>query len=327
MTSKYLCLLGKHMDGLVKEKQSLGFSFGLGERTLRQFDKFCLENFPTETTITKEMGLSWVAFRVSEKERSPAKRMAAIRELAKYMIRKGLDAYVIPAEFVKQPLGRYMPHIFTDNELSRMFSAADNMQMRRKDNALKIYVAPVMLRLLYCCGLRPQEVRPIKRCDMDLENGLLKIPESKKHKDRIVVLSDDMLALCRKYNSIVQPMTPENEYFFPYDRHSRMCGERWLRYVFWKCWELAGLGEYAGNHPRPYDFRHTFATKRLYLWLKEGKDLESCLPYLSAYMGHAHLSQTAYYIHLVPEFFPQMAQMDLSRFADLLPEVEDDEYI
>jgi hypothetical protein len=39
-------------------------------------------------------------------------------------------------------------------------------------------------------------------------------------------------------------------------------------------------------------------------------------------MGHAHFEHTAYYIHLVPEYFPQMAQMDFGRFADLLPEVE-----
>lgn len=56
--------------------------------------------------------------------------------------------------------------------------------------------------------------------------------------------------------------------------------------------------------------------------MKEGKDLTACLPYLSAYMGHAQLSDTAYYIHLVPEFFPQMAQMDMGKFECLIPEVE-----
>jgi integrase/recombinase XerD len=56
--------------------------------------------------------------------------------------------------------------------------------------------------------------------------------------------------------------------------------------------------------------------------MKEGRDLNAWLPYLSAYLGHASFSETAYYIHLVPEFFPQMAQMDMERFSDLIPEVE-----
>jgi integrase len=92
--------------------------------------------------------------------------------------------------------------------------------------------------------------------------------------------------------------------------------------MFWLCWNTSGIKDFSGESPRPYDFRHTFATKRLYGWMKEGKDLEAYLPYLSAYMGHAHFSHTAYYIHLVPEFFPQMAQMDLSQYAELIPEVE-----
>jgi hypothetical protein len=46
------------------------------------------------------------------------------------------------------------------------------------------------------------------------------------------------------------------------------------------------------------------------------------LPYLSTYMGHAQLSDTFYYIHLVPEFFETMSGMDFHSFEKLLPEVE-----
>jgi len=322
MSKRYSSLLGEHIAGLIAEKRTLGYSFSYGELALFQFDYFCAQNFPGETTVTKEMGLSWATMRPTENGCSPAKRMAPVRELAKYMIRRGWEAYIIPSDFVKQSSARYAPHIFTDNELRRIFSAADRLHPPKKQDALQAYVTPVLLRLLYCCGLRPQEGRLIKRCDMDLETGALRIPESKKHKDRIVMLSDGMLGLCRRYYNMIQPLTPGNEYFFPSGRHLPVHCSNWLIDAFWDCWELAGLGDHTGSRPRPYDFRHTFATKRLYLWLKEGRDLESCLPYLSAYMGHAHLSQTAYYIHLVPEFFPQMAQMDLSRFAALLPEVE-----
>lgn len=49
------------------------------------------------------------------------------------------------------------------------------------------------------------------------------------------------------------------------------------------------------------------------------------LPYLSAYMGHAQLSDTYYYIHLVPGQFEIMSGIDLSRYEVLLPEVDYDE--
>jgi hypothetical protein len=55
--------------------------------------------------------------------------------------------------------------------------------------------------------------------------------------------------------------------------------------------------------------------------MKEGKDIEAMLPYLSAYMGHERFSDTAYYIHLVPEIYPHMSQMDFASYEKLLPEV------
>jgi integrase len=162
----------------------------------------------------------------------------------------------------------------------------------------------------------------IKRENIDLHKGTILIPESKGHKDRMVVMSDDMTALCRKYDAVMRLIKPDSEYFFPANRKNPAFCHHWVSENLWRCWENAGIGGYSGNKPRPYDFRHTFATEILYRWLKEDRDIDNCLPYLSAYMGHAHFEHTAYYIHLVPEYFPQMAQMDFGRFGDLLPEVE-----
>ena len=77
----------------------------------------------------------------------------------------------------------------------------------------------------------------------------------------------------------------------------------------------------SGNPPRVHDFRHTFAVKRLNLWVQEGKDLNAYLPYLCMYLGHAHLTETDYYLHFVPEFFPLFKQKTLEKCANLIPDV------
>ena len=64
-----------------------------------------------------------------------------------------------------------------------------------------------------------------------------------------------------------------------------------------------------------------FCRQSIYKWMKQGADLRSMLPYLSAYMGHSCISHTAYYIHLVPEFFSEMSGMDMNLYASLIPEV------
>jgi len=57
-------------------------------------------------------------------------------------------------------------------------------------------------------------------------------------------------------------------------------------------------------------------------WFEEGKDLYAMLPYLSTYMGHAEFSDTAYYIHLLPEKLLHTISIDRSHFSGLIPEVD-----
>jgi hypothetical protein len=61
--------------------------------------------------------------------------------------------------------------------------------------------------------------------------------------------------------------------------------------------------------------------KRLNLWVRDGKDLNAYLPYLSMYLGHAHLTETDYYLHFVPEFFPLFKERTRDKCANLIPEV------
>lgn len=322
--SDYSSNLAVYINGLVSQKKALGYSYTYGERVLQLFDTFCREKYPEEVTITRTMGLDWTTRLPGEKKSiSTAKRMAPVRELGKYMLRKGVEAYIIPNEFVKQPSARYMPHIFTDDELSRLFHEMDVIENHIHPNSFEQYVMPVLFRLIYSCGLRPQEGRLVKRCDIDLEGGVLFIPESKRHKDRYVPLSPGMLTLCQKYSKIIAEMAPENEYFFPSGARSHYQPVS-IEANFKRYCVRAGISqEMNGNAPRIYDLRHTFATKRLYQWMKAGRDLDACIPFLSTYMGHAHLSQTAYYIHLVPEIFPTLTEIDWNRFSSILPEVNE----
>ena len=148
--------------------------------------------------------------------------------------------------------------------------------------------------------------------------------ESKGHKSRIVMMADDVTEMCRRYDETVSKIMPGRELFFPNsegDIYGKVGIEKTFRIVKAK----AGI-KISGEHsPRLYDFRHTFATHRLYRWMHEGKDVTAMLPYLSAYMGHAQLSDTYYYIHLVPGLFEKMAGFDYSASDYLLPEVEYDE--
>jgi integrase/recombinase XerD len=53
--------------------------------------------------------------------------------------------------------------------------------------------------------------------------------------------------------------------------------------------------------PRLHDLRHTLAVRTLLGWYRDGGDVQSRLPALSAYLGHRDPSHTYYYLSAAPE--------------------------
>jgi len=68
--------------------------------------------------------------------------------------------------------------------------------------------------------------------------------------------------------------------------------------------------------------RHNYATRILQKWLEDGKELQTYLPYLSAYMGHYDFSETAYYIHLLPDRLVRTSSIHWDELNAVIPEVK-----
>lgn len=315
---EYNSNFSSHIEGLISQKHALGYPYEESERILAGFDRFCLQYFPAEHALTKEIGLSWAVRRKTEGVSTFRNRMIPVRELARYLNRLGQGAYIIPVDMAPKAT-RYVPHIYAPEELRIFFDVLDRIPAK-KNFPIRHLVIPTFFRLIYCCGLRPAEARKLRVENVDLLNGRLTILESKGHKDRVVPLAEDMLELCRRYHAAVCRVMPGRELFFP-NSNDRVYTKEWAEKTFRVQWAKTGIVQSGANPPRIYDLRHSFTTHRLYLWMKNGKDMTACLPYLSAYLGHAQLSDTAYYIHLVPGMFENMAGFDFSSRECLLPEV------
>lgn len=303
----------------IEQKNALGFPYDDSIRLLHRFDRFCLDKFPDETVLTKELCLAWAVRKDTEQNNSFRNRLMPIREFARYLNRIGEPAYVLPPDFARKGQRR-IPHIYSEEEIVAFWRALDQIRPRG-GFPIRHLVIPTIFRLIYCCGLRPAEARKLRVEDVDLISGRLNILESKGHKDRIVMMTDDVKELCRQYREQVSRIMPGRELFFP---NSQGClyTKNWAEKTFRIMWAKTGIPVSVEKPPTIYAFRHTFATHRLYIWLREGKDVSAQLPYLSAYMGHTQLSDTYYYIHLVPELFTAMSRLDFSKYERLLPEVE-----
>ncbi len=322
MTCQFSSVFSGRLIGFIKQKNSVGFSYRSDMNNLRNFDQFCSERFPEATALTKELCMAWAVRRSTEGSNTFYNRLRPVREFAKYLNRLGEIAYILPSDMVKKS-PRPIPHIYSEMEIASVWRVLDHIK-RNKRYPIRHFVLPTLVRLLYCCGLRPCEARKLRVVDVDLEKGRLNIMESKCNRSRIVMMDDDVTELCRHYDESIATIMPQRELFFPNHKGS-IYSQDWITKFYGTVRTEAGIATPGKKAPRLYDFRHTFATHRLYQWMREGKDVTAMLPYLSAYMGHAQLSDTYYYIHLVPGLFEKMAGFDYSSSDILLPEVECDE--
>lgn len=316
MVYHYKSNFAERIQDFIRQKQALGYSYADKEKTMNNFDVFCREKFQNETVLTKELCYAWVydsKYKVGDRG-----RLSPIREFAKYLISIGENAYIIPTELkIENP--RRLPHIYTETEIAALWKAFDELPPR-KGLPVRHIVVPAIFRLIYCCGLRPCEARRLSVSDVDLQSGRIDILESKGHKSRIIIMADDVTAFMKEYDCQVAKHMPGRATFFP-SSDDTVYTRVWLNREFDRAKEKAGITQFGSNTPRVYDFRHSFATHRLYQWMCAGEDMDAKLPYLSAYMGHVSITSTYYYIHLVPGVFSEMSGTDYSALEKLIPEV------
>jgi integrase/recombinase XerD len=311
-----MSLLSHDMEQFLDLKESLGYSRGTYEYQLRKIDEYALSHYPELTIMNEKLVLGWSLKRENESKNYRRIRLHVIREFGKYQRGIGKNAYVLPTDFIdrQQP---FIPYLFTDDELNRLFQAIDSIPMS-KHAPNREYVLPVLFRMMFCCALRPGE--PLKLCtdDVNFEQGTIFIKHSKRHKDRTVWMSEDLRQLCMTYNSYMGTRP-----FFFTSPNGKPYKMSWMNHQFRQICKknILCMGV---QEPRPYDLRHLACSKVILQWLEEGKDFYELAVFLREHMGHSDFESTFYYIHLLPENIVRNAGIDWNRFDSLYPEVSDE---
>ena len=317
MTIRYNSVFGKYLESMVEFKTALGYSPKTYASRSRSFDRYCADALYESTELTKELVTGWInstAASLSEKNA----RVSFCRCFGRYLRSIGLEAYVIPERYYGGKTS-FQPYIFTKKEMRGLFQQID----RLSKDAFRQALLSVYFRLTYTSGLRPEEGRRIRQSDINFSSGRILVRARKKHRERIIVVSDDMLSLLKKYRKKVLMLYPECDWLFPNEN-----GDPYPASWYQKKMKTAFRAANSEVDPdllpsvRVYDLRHMFATTALHRWLENKEDLYARLPYLRMYMGHTSLNATAYYVHLLPETLVQSSGVDWKKMTSLIPEVE-----
>jgi integrase len=306
-----------HIIGLIEQKRADGFSYAKGEKLLKHFDTFCAERFPEETSLTNELVAEWSAIRPTEGRGYRDSRMGTVRQLGLYMLSLGMDAYV-PHKYSK--IQKSILYIPTREEMTEFFKEMDKWKSPQPRLQRFIDECKMMFLLYYCCGMRLSEARLLKKEHVDWQNGILKVYESKGHKDRLVYLPQDGVAALAKYLQHIEGIIPNSLWMFPGLNPSQPISCRPVENRFNTCWAKLPFAPNANKHPTPHCLRHAFVVERLNDWMLQGLDTQKMLGYLSKYLGHTSTNETLYYYHLVKKAFAIIKEKD-TMSSRVIPEV------
>jgi len=148
--------------------------------------------------------------------------------------------------------------------------------------------ARAMLTLAYGCGLRSSEVLRLRAGDIDSEQKIIRVVQSKGRKDRYVMLPAEVLDLLRQWwkqrpSAHDAGVAVEHRWLFPGRNDHRPLTTRQFGRLFKEAAKAAGLRKTVSLH----SLRHSFATHLL----ERGKDIRL----IAALLGHDRLETTARY--------------------------------
>ena len=163
---------------------------------------------------------------------------------------------------------------------------------------------PVVIRLIYGCGLRVGEAVGLLNKDIDWANGTLSIRSGISNRNRLLPMSDSLIEICRKYYESAHPTPLPDAHFF-YNNKGKAHTSAAPYFWFQKALDAAGIDnpQHEG-HTKSVSLnmlRQTFAVHSLQHQAAQGVDPISFLPILSAYLGHADMSETEFYLKFISE--------------------------
>jgi integrase/recombinase XerD len=220
------------------------------------------------------LGTAWAALAPS----TVARRSAALRRFFGFLVDEGLRRDDPSSSLPRPRFERPLPRILDEDEVRRMFEAAEDRASSDEGTAVRNLA---LLELLYGSGLRASELVGLPRGAVRVGQPFL-VVRGKGAKERLVPISSRAEAAVAKWTSQVPP---GSSWLFPSGK-SHLSRVRLFQIVR----AMAADAGISIERVSPHVLRHAFATHLL----SGGADLRV----LQSLLGHADIATTQIYTHV-----------------------------
>jgi integrase/recombinase XerD len=291
-------------------QRSLGMHFKAADRLLRQFarrmgdisiNEVRPEMVMTFLTGTGALSATWRL------------KYSVLSGLYRFAISRGYAATSpLPTTVPKLPPPQ-SPYVYSTDELRRLIEATSVLYVGHSRLQSSMY--RTLILILYGSGLRISEALGLTIVDVNLNDRIITVSNTKFFKTRLVPigpkLAAELTAYIERRRKLPMPAGENSRLFttrtgrgWPYS-HVITLFQHLRQAAHIECPE----GEL--HPPRLHDLRHTAAVHRVLAWYRSGNDVQRLLPQLATYLGHVDLKSTQRYLQMTPELLEEASR----RFA------------
>ena len=301
------------LDEYLATRRALGVRLQAAGRLLERFVAFASQR--EAPFVTTELALRWATEPNHAQPAQWAKRLGLVRGFARYANAVDPRHQIPPEGLMAHRYRRRPPYIYSDREIADLIAAARELS---GTTGLRPFTYATLLALLAVTGMRTGEILNLDRDDADFVNGVLTVRDGKFGKSRHILLHESTSLALDRFAARRDRLcpNPRDPAFFLNESGTRITDST-LRWTFVRLSRQTGLRQPAksnGDGPRLIDMRHSFAVGTLVRWYRDGVDVERHIPRLATWLGHAHVSDTYWYLSATPDLM-QAAARRLDRIA------------
>jgi integrase/recombinase XerD len=277
-------------------RRSLGHKLEEHERRLPGLVEYLEQT--GNTTVTIEAALAWAQRPDCDPDSSvPPRRLSIARGFARFM--SGIDpaTEVPPIGLLPSHRSRRIPYLYSVADIQTLMSATGGIP-----TPLRAETYRTLIGVLAVTGMRVSEAIRLSRADIDWDDGVLVIRETKFGKSRELPLHPstvDALAAYARLRDRHQPR-PQTARFFVSTVGTQLIYAD-VGFTFRKLLRDAKVASNAPITPRIHDVRHSYAVRTVIGWYRDGENVAARMPRLSTYLGHSDPRHTYTYLSASPE--------------------------
>jgi len=289
------------------------------QRTLSNLDSFLLTEGLMEKKIDARQLKCWLdGSHVSLSTKKG--KLSHVRRFSDYLTTLG-----IPANLPELPRNttEFKPYVYSTDEMTKIFETADDYMLTSPNSRIAVEF-PVLLRILYGCGLRLGEAISLKWDDIDLSSGVITIKIAKNQKQRIVPMSGELTRILNLYRKIPCFDTQGSDFLFfknnGQHRSNTAYGNMFNRILYDLGIRNTQNTKHGSRGPCIHSLRHTFTLHSLLKAEAEGRNFMETVPFLSTYLGHEGLTHTDKYLKARYELYTKAHTTIADYTRDVFPQ-------